>query len=363
MSSQKFFVRDPMGYVTEIGGNNSRRRIGPDIDEVKFELRMLQAQTGQGAKSGNQVNLPQGAAPNVGGLNTARHPPAKTGDHRADQKALLDWSYANAEELINKKKLSKRMNNSFPNSSGVSVGYPANVQAERAFGRGQELANDTSPPPAQSGSERTNALGRRPKTDLPGANLPQDNKSEYQGGTTFIGGAGVQVAQQGDYIKSFKTAFEEAGIRNVHAPSSQDPTFLALGLDALSVPRINDVDFARSLIGSEEIEKEVQRSLNKGDNQYNLAGYSYGSAAAASAALAIAESGGKIDNLILIGAPINADLWEAIHNTPGIENVINVDLDAYGDPVQTGLNDWDLASKVPELIQQMLEGGNRSLLL
>ncbi|MEO9131515.1 MAG: hypothetical protein ABI240_09930, partial [Sphingomonas sp.] len=46
--------------------------------------------------------------------------------------------------------------------------------------------------------------------------------------------------------------------------------------------------------------------------QYNLIGYSFGAVAAAQQAFADAKMGRVVDNLVLIGAPINADLKAAL---------------------------------------------------
>jgi pimeloyl-ACP methyl ester carboxylesterase len=167
--------------------------------------------------------------------------------------------------------------------------------------------------------------------------------------TLFIGGAGVQ----GVYIDGFKASFERAGIRNVRAPKGYGQDNYRLAGDVISVTQINDTKFARSIAREPILRAEAVRSRNMGDEQYNLAGYSYGSAAVAALALAITENGGQVDNLILIGAPINSDLLDAVQNNPNISNVILVDLAKQGDPISAGMTDGQIAATLPTLMKQM----------
>ncbi|MEM9858751.1 MAG: RHS repeat-associated core domain-containing protein, partial [Bacteroidota bacterium] len=63
--------------------------------------------------------------------------------------------------------------------------------------------------------------------------------------------------------------------------------------------------------------------------QFNLAGYSYGSVLQAQAALQLANDGQYIDNLILIGSPIadDSDLFDQLSNNENIGNVLRVDIE------------------------------------
>lgn len=171
----------------------------------------------------------------------------------------------------------------------------------------------------------------------------------------FVGGAGVG----GDYLDGFRRAFEHAGIENVRVPNAGAPDPFRDGpriaVDAISVPAVNDLRFAKTLVGSPEVKAAAAHSRTLGDEQYNLGGYSYGAAAMAAQAYAIAESGGVVDNLVLVGAPINRDLYDAVKRHPNIRKVINVDLDAYGDPVHAGMSDLDIVSSVPTLAAQILK--------
>lgn len=62
--------------------------------------------------------------------------------------------------------------------------------------------------------------------------------------------------------------------------------------------------------------------------QLNLAGYSYGSVLQAHVALNLAESGTRVDNLILIGSPIStgSDLFNSLSTHENIGNVIRFDI-------------------------------------
>ncbi|WP_337187012.1 hypothetical protein [Phenylobacterium sp.] len=168
----------------------------------------------------------------------------------------------------------------------------------------------------------------------------------------FIGGAGVG----GDYLKGFRRAFEAAGIQNVRVPGESHPARrVQLGSDVSWITRMNDLDFARSLVGMPQAQAAARRSRSLGDEQFNLGGYSYGAAAAAAQAYAVAEEGGKVDNLVLVGAPINADLYGAVRKHPNIRNVINVDLDQHGDPIRAGMTDDQIARAFPRIGVQFFD--------
>jgi hypothetical protein len=164
----------------------------------------------------------------------------------------------------------------------------------------------------------------------------------------FIGGAGVG----GKYLEGFKSAFDRAGIENVRVPNEGSNLLRTLS-DAALVPSMNDLEFARSLVNAQPIKQAATHSRNLGEGeQYSLGGYSYGSAAAASQAYAIAENGGRVDNLVLVGSPINRDLYEAVKSHPNIKNVIEVDLAGQGDPIRPGMTDGQMMQAVPRLASQ-----------
>ena len=83
--------------------------------------------------------------------------------------------------------------------------------------------------------------------------------------------------------------------------------------------------------------------------QFNLAGYSYGSVLQAHAALKLANSGQKIDNLILIGSPISekSALYKQLQKNKNIGNVLRIDID--GDKLSN-----------PQDILDFIQGGRQN---
>ncbi|MEM8846839.1 MAG: RHS repeat-associated core domain-containing protein, partial [Bacteroidota bacterium] len=96
----------------------------------------------------------------------------------------------------------------------------------------------------------------------------------------------------------------------------------------------------------EQIEANMANSPLEEGEQFNLAGYSYGSVLQAQVALRLANDGQYIDNLILIGSPIsdNSDLMDQLQGNENIGNVIRVDIDG------------DLLSN-PKDILEFIQGG------
>jgi hypothetical protein len=174
----------------------------------------------------------------------------------------------------------------------------------------------------------------------------------------FVGGAGTG----GPYLESFRKAFEKAGIQHVNVPDQggqpnrphDDAPLYRVIPDLAAVPMMNDLDFAKSLVGDPAYREAAEHSRSLGDEQYNLGGYSYGAAAQAANAYAIAENGGKIDNLVLLGAPINQDLYEAVKRHPNIRNVITLDLGQHGDPIHAGMTDDEFRKAFPQLVGQFV---------
>jgi len=160
--------------------------------------------------------------------------------------------------------------------------------------------------------------------------------------TRFIGGAGVD----GGYINDMARAFTSAGISNVTTATSENASTGSTLTDALSVMMTNNV--------REGGDFTIQTNLAEGE-QLNLVGYSWGGIVAAQRANVAAKNGQTIDNLVLIGAPINADLLSAVENNENILNVKIIDLTAKGDPIFAGMSDGEIAASVPTLIKQQSE--------
>jgi pimeloyl-ACP methyl ester carboxylesterase len=81
--------------------------------------------------------------------------------------------------------------------------------------------------------------------------------------------------------------------------------------------------------------------------QNNYIGYSYGSLLAAHTALYWANQGRVIDNLALIGSPIDAGFLRALRSNPNIRNVLFYDLRLLGDPIYAGTTATELTAAVP----------------
>ncbi|WP_224055630.1 SpvB/TcaC N-terminal domain-containing protein [Vibrio penaeicida] len=164
--------------------------------------------------------------------------------------------------------------------------------------------------------------------------------------TWFIGGAGVD----GGYIDSMVTELAGAGISNVKAATAQYASTGNMITDAGTIVlRNND----RGANEYSRMQGKIELSLPEGE-QLNFVGYSHGSVVAAQTALTIASSSEqKVDNVVLIGAPINQDLVDALNNHENIGNIHIIDLIGQGDPIYAGMSDYELIKSVPTLIEQM----------
>jgi pimeloyl-ACP methyl ester carboxylesterase len=77
-----------------------------------------------------------------------------------------------------------------------------------------------------------------------------------------------------------------------------------------------------------KITSDLEENPLADGEQFNLAGYSYGSVVQAQVALKMAKEGRVIDNLILIGSPISDDseLFQELIANKNIRNVIRYDI-------------------------------------
>lgn len=93
------------------------------------------------------------------------------------------------------------------------------------------------------------------------------------------------------------------------------------------------------------------------NGKFNLVGYSWGSVVVARTALFYAETlNKKVDNLVLIGAPINMSLLKAVQSSSNIKKVIVLNLGEHGDPIYAGMSDKAIIEAAPKLIDQMMKG-------
>lgn len=140
----------------------------------------------------------------------------------------------------------------------------------------------------------------------------------------FVAGAGNDLIGW-DYTKRFKdiwTSLGISGFKKVDVPSGSNymAKYAAPINDMLYITKNKD-DVANrasneNLASSElqkpahrrarnKIEQDLKSSPCLENEQLNLCGYSYGSAVVAQAAIQICDDGYTIDNLVLIGSPIN----------------------------------------------------------
>lgn len=160
--------------------------------------------------------------------------------------------------------------------------------------------------------------------------------------TVMLGGAGYENETVG-YMNVLANKFEQAGVvkpeylpissggqaGNIvrtlkHMSSSSGDSLIQ---QATGVPNLSDRVF-----------QKVVNASNVEGGQRNLVGYSYGSVVAAQSALKLANDGIKVDNVALIGSPINSDsaLYESLLNHPNIGNVTRVDIP--NDPFSNGID-------------------------
>jgi hypothetical protein len=165
----------------------------------------------------------------------------------------------------------------------------------------------------------------------------------------FVGGAGNDQIGW-NYIAKWQKAFDEGGIQGftrINA-SHDNPEDLRQGsaptgdIMFTAFHRNSAFEFMpgshfteERYVEDEQIDNaigQIQKSLTdkplaEGE-QFNLAGYSYGSVLQAHIALRLANSGQKIDNLILVGSPIsdNSPLYKELLKNKNIGKVHRIDI-------------------------------------
>jgi len=169
----------------------------------------------------------------------------------------------------------------------------------------------------------------------------QSEKPLPHKGTTFFDGAGME----GPYIVDMVKVLEEAGVENVRAADRRKWSGGAIfdSIDAFNKRRRDD-----EVSDLSEIE-------TTGD-QFNLIGYSYGALQASQAAIDYADNGGKVDHLVLIGAPISKVFLGKLNNHPNIRSVEIINLSKYGDPIHAGMSTAELFMSIPALGADFLSG-------
>jgi hypothetical protein len=98
--------------------------------------------------------------------------------------------------------------------------------------------------------------------------------------------------------------------------------------------------------------RNLQENIRKTSN-CNLIGYSWGGVIVAHQAIASAKKGVPVDNVVLVGAPVNKSMLDRLNAMDGIGKVTVVNLKSKGDPIYAGMSDIEILDAVPKLIDQM----------
>ncbi len=154
----------------------------------------------------------------------------------------------------------------------------------------------------------------------------------------FVDTRGCEPDEVGTFLNLKYRSYKGKTIKNEECPNA---FYFELEADS-------DVKFDLKTIG-------VNKPLPK-KGQFNFIGYSWGSVIASRTALEYARKGTNVDNLVLIGSPINYSLLQAVQEEPNIKNVIVINLDKFGDPTYAGMTDTEIIQSVPILFPQMKKG-------
>ena len=162
----------------------------------------------------------------------------------------------------------------------------------------------------------------------------------------FVGGANND--QDGwNYINRWGNFFNQAGVRgftriNASTGKIGDVAFTSMFRNSTGYSSGDEFSGAENeepttirnnhtSISSavEQIESNLAENPLEEGEQFNLAGYSFGSVLQAQVALKLADKGTYIDNLILIGSPISddSDLFKELSNNENIGNILRVDIE------------------------------------
>jgi hypothetical protein len=160
----------------------------------------------------------------------------------------------------------------------------------------------------------------------------------------FVAGAGNDPASQGwNYKSRFKQIWESRGISDVRMMNVShgkfgDMMFSDAYRHYSKVPGTNsNMKVTEKMITKavNGILKDLKNNPLTEGEQFNLAGYSYGSVLQAHVAIALADKGVKVDNLSLIGSPIadDSDLMKTLNeykNAGQIGGIQRIDIEGDG---------------------------------
>ena len=161
-------------------------------------------------------------------------------------------------------------------------------------------------------------------------------------GTIYWGGAGLN----GPYIDDQIQSFVAKGISHVYR-----------GTNTTGFDKVDALWSATTLRYEDSDEWTISRGLENPSGQFNLIGYSYGSLLAAQTAHFYANQGHIVDNLVLIGCPIDASFLAKLKTHKNIKMAMVINLTEHGDPIHAGMSQIDLLSSVTILASQNEESG------
>ncbi|QQZ42021.1 hypothetical protein IF690_00315 [Pseudomonas sp. SK3(2021)] len=159
----------------------------------------------------------------------------------------------------------------------------------------------------------------------------------------------LQTCEYGNEYIEKKYLFGLVTVRNYKEVVCTPTSDLMAMKISRDVSKIKATEFPLSAL-------QISKPLPK-VGQFNIVGYSWGAVIAARSAIYYARAGIKIDHLVLIGAPINKSLRDAVSTHPNIGSTIIIDLKDKGDPIYAGISDEELMKASIELGKQMLNGG------
>lgn len=168
-------------------------------------------------------------------------------------------------------------------------------------------------------------------------------------GTLYWGGAGLD----GKYIQPTLAALTSAGIKNVSVGLTNSATQSGFGNFGMVIDAIRAGIAIRY---EDNAEWTISSGMSQGE-QFNLIGYSYGSLLAAQTANFYAKQGVLINNLVLIGSPIDNDFLLKLKSNPKIGKVVVINLTNVGDHIYAGIPQIELSNplKLKKLATDMLE--------
>ncbi len=176
-----------------------------------------------------------------------------------------------------------------------------------------------------------------------------DKRGDFDG-TYFFGGAGLT----GNYIPDMVLALQEAGISDVHSVPREYWSGGTIADAVFGVLALNE----EINLTQNQLNNLNEKFLSQGDGkgQFNLIGYSYGSLVAAQISDTRVKKGGFVDNLVLIGSPIDKSFLNSLNQNPNIGRVHVINLSEQGDLIYAGISGGELSIYALSIGVQMVRG-------